>query len=139
MKEKSNDIKKLDNSLCKIKNKEKNGYGYLVKLEKEKKSKHFYYLISIGENIIAKSDLESNENKIFLNHNNKNENKEIPLNKNKRFIKEYKFLNIYITIFEILLEEDNINKKYFINSNDFIDLIKIKDIYSKNPNLKESK
>ena len=54
-----------------------------------------------------------NKEKIIIYYDTENEFREIILNKDLRFIKEYKNIDIDATIVEIL-KEDNINKKYFL-------------------------
>ena len=66
-----------------------------------------------NEHAIEKKIVESKENiEIFYDYESKTN--EIDLNKDKRFIKDYIDINIDIIIIQIL-EEDNIDKKYFLS------------------------
>ena len=51
--------------------------------------------------------------KINFNYDNERKSKEIFLNSEERFIKEFKDININVTIIEIL-SKDNIDKSYFL-------------------------
>ena len=96
-------------SVCKIIVKGTNGTGFLLKAFKN--NKEFYCLIT-NEHIITK-DMINNKEKIIIYYDTENEFREITLNKDKRLIKEYRIINIDITLIEIL-NEDNINKRYFL-------------------------
>ena len=96
-------------SVCKIIAKGQNGTGFLLKAFKN--NKEFYCLIT-NEHIITK-DMVDDKEKIIIYYDTENEFREITLNKDKRFIKEYRMINIDITLIEIL-NEDNINKKNFL-------------------------
>jgi hypothetical protein len=80
-----------------------------------------------NEHVITKEMIDTKQ-KITIIYDAQNKYKEIILNKDERFIKEYKNINIDITIIEIL-KDDNIKEKYFllpaIENNDLID----KNIY----------
>ena len=98
--------------------------GFLIKSYRG--DNPFYFLIS---NEINKLMIDNKE-KIEINYDNKNI--KINLNENERFIRNYKYINIDITIIEIL-SKDNINEKYFllpyINNNNNYKNMKIDIIY----------
>ena len=111
-------------SVCKIITTRINGTGFLIKLYKNNKE---FYCILTNEHVITKEMIDMKQ-KITIIYDAQNKYKEIILNKDERFIKEYKNINIDITIIEIL-KDDNIKEKYFllpaIENNDLID----KNIY----------
>ena len=97
-------------SICRIKFFNRNGTGFLIKL-KIYNEKELFFLMT-NEHVITREIVDSKENiEIFYDY--KSERKEIDLNKDKRIIKDYKDLDIDIIIIQIL-EEDNIDKKYFL-------------------------
>ena len=93
------------NSICLIKNKKRNGFGFLIKLEKNKKM--YYYLL--GCDIIKKEDIKP-DNNIIICYDKEKKAIEIELNKNERYFQDYNYLNININAFIIeILPKDNIN------------------------------
>ena len=62
--------------------------------------------------------LIQNNDEIEIYYNNEKKNIKIKLNKNERFIKNYKYMGIDAIIIEIL-KNDNINEKYFLSPNLF--------------------
>ena len=82
------------------------GSGFLMKLVQGNKIS--YYLIAKIEKFIAKNE------KILVNCENKNI--EILYNKKERFIQNYSFLNLDITVIEIFPNKDKINKDYFLST-----------------------
>ena len=126
------EINKIDNSLynlykvcksvCKIRISNRTGSGFLIKLFRE--NNPFYCLIT-NEHVIKKDEIESNK-KIEIYYDNQNEIREIELNKDKRFIRDYLYMNIDAVVIEII-KEDNINEIYFLLPN--IEYINGYDIY----------
>ena len=96
-------------SVCKIITNKGTGTGFLIKLYKDKKE---FYCLMTNEHIITKEMINLKE-KIYIFYDAQNERNEIILNTNERYIKEYKDIELDITIIEII-KEDNINKKYFL-------------------------
>ena len=84
-----------------------------------------------NENLLRKNIIESNEF-IEIYYNNQISRLEIKLDKNTRFIKDFKEINLDVTIVEIL-SEDNINEEYFLlpdlNYINEYKIIKDKNIY----------
>ena len=97
-------------SVCKIIIADDIGTGFLIKLYK-KNNKEFFCLMA-NEHLITRELIAQKEKFIFY-YDGENERKEIILDENKRFIKEYTDIYLDITIIEIL-REDNIDKKYFL-------------------------
>ena len=102
------DLNKNSKSICKIMTNEKEGKGFLIKLNKNNKE---FYCLMTNEHMITKSMIDKKQ-KIIIYYDQEKKNKEIILNRDKRFIKEYK--NINIIILEII-KKDNINEKYFLS------------------------
>ena len=96
-------------SVSRIRTKEKDGTGFLLKTFKD--NIEFYCLIT-NEHIVTKNMIDTKQ-KIVIYYDTESESREIILNKEQRFIKEYRNMDIDITLIEIL-KEDNINKKYFL-------------------------
>ena len=96
-------------SVCKIITNIGSGTGFLIKLYKNKNE---FFCLMTNEHMLKKEMIKSNE-KITIFYDAQNERKETILNPNLRYIKEYRNINLDITIIEIL-KEDDINKKYFL-------------------------
>ena len=96
-------------SVCKIMTNNGSGTGFLIKLYRNKKE---FFCLMTNEHIVKKEMINLKE-KINIFYDAQNEIKEIILNTNERYIKEYKYMNLDITIIEII-KEDNIDKKYFL-------------------------
>ena len=88
------------------------GFGFLILLYKE--SKPFHCLIT-NEHILKKEMIKTNE-EIEIYYNNDKKKKKIFLNNNERFIQDFRYINIDVTIVEIL-SKDNINDCYFLLGN----------------------
>ena len=88
------------------------GFGFLILLYKE--SKPFHCLIS-NEHILKKEMIKTHE-EIEIYYNNDKKKKKIFLNNNERFIQDFRYINIDVTIVEIL-SKDNINDCYFLLGN----------------------
>jgi len=102
-------IFKVSRSICKINTNNTNGTGFLIKFIKGEKD--FFCLIS-SEHLIKKSIIQNKET-ISLYYDNETQKKEIILDENERFIRDFNDVGIDSTIIEIL-ESDNINKEYFL-------------------------
>ena len=102
-------IFKVSRSICKINTNTTNGTGFLIKFIKGEKD--FFCLIS-SEHLIKKSIIQNKET-ISLYYDNETQKKEIILDENERFIRDFNDVGIDSTIIEIL-ESDNINKEYFL-------------------------
>jgi len=103
------DLYTVIKSVCKIIINNSNGTGFLIKLFKNKKD---FYCLMTNEHIITRQMINS-KIKITIFFDGQSERREIILDENIRFIKEYTNNNIDITIIEII-KEDNINKKYYL-------------------------
>ena len=101
---------KVKSKLCKIKitSSGEIGYGFLMKLYKG--NNPFYCLLT---NFINKNNVNEN---IEIYYDNQNKMFKINLNEKERFILNYSFINIDVTIIEIL-PKDNINENYFLLPN----------------------
>ena len=88
------------------------GTGFFIKLEKGNAP---FYCLMTNEHIIKRDMIKKNE-KIYILYDNQHKKFTINLNQNERFIKDYKYLNIDITIIEIL-KKDNISSEYFLLPN----------------------
>ena len=100
-------------SICKIFiNNNKICSGFLIKLYK---GDNEFYCIMTNEHLITKQMILSNEI-IEIYYDNQKKRIKIELNKNERFIRDYKYINIDVTIIEIL-NKDNINEDYFLLPN----------------------
>ena len=97
------------NSLCKIIVKENNYYGFLAVFSKNEKP--FYCAIFFGS--LDKNKLKQNIKISFLNNNH---NIDINLKDENRFIAQFKYLETYTIIIEIL-PSDNINDSLFLSPN----------------------
>ena len=96
-------------SVCKIITSNKMSSGFLIKLYVENNP---FYCLMTCEHDIKKEAIELKE-KIEIYYDNEKERNEIELNKNKRYIQNYLYLNIDVIIIEII-KEDNINENYFL-------------------------
>ena len=99
------------------------GSGFFIKLEKN--NNPFYCLMS-NEHVLQRKMIDSKETiEVFYENQHKKIN--IKLDKDKRFIRDFRYLRIDITVVEIL-EEDNVKEDnfllpnlYYINGyNDFL-------------------
>ena len=99
-------------SVCKIIISNKMSSGFLIKLYVENNP---FYCLMTCEHLIEKEAIESKE-KMEIYYDNEQKKNEIELNKNKRYIQNYLYLNIDVIIIEII-KEDNINENYFLLPN----------------------
>ena len=96
-------------SLCKIITNYRIASGFLIKLFKGEEN--FYCLIS-NEHIITKNMIKNKEKITFL-YDSERKRKEIYLNNEERYIKDFRDINIDATVVEIL-KEDKIDKEYYL-------------------------
>ena len=96
-------------SVCKIITNKAEGSGFLIKLNKNMKD---LYCLMTNEHIISKEMINLKQ-KIIIYYDMENKNREIILDKRKRFINEFTNIGIDITIIEII-KEDKIKEKYFL-------------------------
>ena len=115
-------------SLCKIITSKYVGSGFLIKLYIF--NEPFYCLMS-NEHVINKEMIKSKDN-IEVYYDNQHKKIIINLDKNERFIQVYRYLNIDLTVVEIL-EKDKVDEYYFLLPNlDYINKyeeLKNKKIY----------
>ena len=98
-------------SIYKINYSNKKGTGFLIKLKK--RNEEDSYFLMTNEHVITRKIVETKENiKIIYDFGAKE--KEIDLNKDKRFIKDFIDMEIDIIIIQIL-EEDKIDENYFLS------------------------
>ena len=115
-------------SICKISILNKVATGFLIKLFKKDVP---LYCLMTNEHVIT-TDMIDNQQEMEIYYDNEKEKRIISLNKEKRIIRDYKFLNIDAIIVEIL-DKDNIKEDLFLLPsldyiNDFDDLINNKKI-----------
>ena len=95
-------------SVCKIETSEKEGTGFLLKINKNETN--YFYLVS-NEHVISKKNIKREET---INITYKRTKKiKITLDKEKRYIKDFTDMKIDATIVEIL-KSDQIKEKYFL-------------------------
>ena len=106
-------ISNISKSICKIKIEINNdtviGTGFLLKfiIDQER----FYCLIS-NEHVL-KENLIQNKHTIYMSYDNEFKGIRIQLDENERYIKAFKYMNLDITVVEII-DEDNVSKDYFL-------------------------
>ena len=96
-------------SVCKIITNIGVGTGFLIKLYKN--NKEFFCLMTNQH--VLKEELINLNQKIIIYFDAQNERREIILNKDERFIKDYTNINLDLIILEII-KKDNINERYFL-------------------------
>ena len=102
-------FQKVCKSICKIVISNKIDSGFLIKLYR---GNNPFYCLMTNEHAITKEMIELKET-IEIYYDNGNIRKEIKIDTEERYIKDYKNLEIDALIIEIL-EKDNINKDYFL-------------------------
>lgn len=105
-------IMQVSRAICKIQTPNKVGTGFLIKFRKGEED--FFCLMS-NEHIIEKSLIENKE-KIEFSYDNEIEKKEILLDINERYIKDFRDIDIDATVVEIL-KSDCIDEDYFLLPN----------------------
>ena len=97
-------------SVCKIViNISSIGTGFFIKLRKNNKD---FYCLMTNEHVVTKNLIDSKE-KIVIYFDGQNKRREIILNENKRYIRDYRYIDLDVTIVQIL-KEDDIDKDYFL-------------------------
>ena len=96
-------------SICKISTSYKISSGFFIKFFKQDKD---FFCLMTNEHVITKEMIEKRQI-INLFYDNEKIVKEIVLNPNERFIKEFRDIGIDATVIEIL-PDDNIDKKNFL-------------------------
>ena len=104
-------ISRVSKSLCKIDTGKKIATGFLIKLLRGEDN---FFCLMTNEHAITKDMIERKEKIVFYYDSDKI--KEIYLNTNERFIKEFRDINIDATVVQIL-PEDKIKKSYFLLPN----------------------
>ena len=102
----------ISKSICKIKLENKYGSGFLIKLEKG--IRPFYCLMSCCY-VITKNMLK-NENSITVYYNNEKNSFTIKLSKNKRFNRDFSYINIDVIVIQVL-PEDKVDEMFFLEPN----------------------
>ena len=97
-------------SVCQIIIPEGVGTGFFLKCLK--KGKQFKCLMTCGH-VIEQKLIESKE-EIRIKYDNKDLDFNIVLNSSERFIRNYQYLNIDISVIEII-DKDNLDDKYYLN------------------------
>ena len=99
-------------SICKISYPNNVGTGFFIKLFKNGKP---LFLLMTNEHVITKNMIE-NKQTIDVYYDNQTNMMKITLDRHKRYIRRYNYINIDCTIVEIV-KEDNINEDYFLLPN----------------------
>ena len=88
------------------------GSGFLMKYERD--NNPFYFLLT-SNYIISEGNIQSNT-LIKIYYNNQNNNISIQLNKNERLIRDFKYMDIDVTVVEIL-PQDHVDISFFLSPN----------------------
>ena len=96
-------------SLCKIFVGNQVSSGFLIKLFKGDED---FFCLMTNERVITK-DIIKNKEKIKFYYDNESKSKEIYLDNEERFIKEFTTNNLDITVIDIF-SKDKIKKRYFL-------------------------
>ena len=102
-------ITNVTKSLCKVVAPNITSSGFFIQLFKGEQD---FYCLMVNEHVINKTIIEQKE-EIYIYYNNESSIREIQLNSEERFIKDFKDINMDATIIEIL-PNDNIRKDYFL-------------------------
>ena len=106
-------INQIAKSICKMTTSDNIlGFGFLIKFYKRKEN--FFCLMSCEH--IIKKELINQKEKISFYYDNESKKKEIILDTNERFIKDFRDIDIDVTIVEII-KSDNISEGYFLLPN----------------------
>ena len=105
-------------SICKIKyinknNKIINGTGFFIKIERKDDNNPLFCLMS-NEHVISKEIIES-KTELEIFYDNQHQKIKVVLDKDLRFIRDYRYLNIDAVIVEIFPEE--VQQNYFLLPN----------------------
>ena len=104
-----NPILEVSKSICKIITPQGQGSGFLIKLFKRQED---FFCLMTNEHVITKNMID-NEDKINIHYNNEKVEKEIKLNPNERIIEIFTYIDIDLSVVEILFK-DNISKEFFL-------------------------
>ena len=105
---------KISKSLCKIDARKNNHPGFLIKFLKDKED--FFCLMTSIEQEMFKNMISIKEKLTFYYDNMEKIKKEIILNPEERYIKDFRDINIDVIIIQVL-PKDNIPIKYFLLPN----------------------
>ena len=106
------DLLDIGKSICKIITLNYLGTGFFLKLYRRNKP---FYCLMTNEHVITQNMITKQE-KIKIIYDNQHKNFEINLDKNERYIQDFLYLGIDVTIIEILFK-DNIPENYFLLPN----------------------
>ena len=113
--ETDNDLHQVDTNsindfrpVCRIEANGKTGTGFLIKLYKDNKG---FDCLMTNEHVITKQMIDLKQ-KITIIYDTGNKKIDILLNKDERYIKEYKNIDLDVTIVEVI-KEDNIKEECF--------------------------
>ena len=104
---------RLGRSICKICSNSNLGSGFFIKLEK---GNNDFYCLMTNEHVISKEDVKNKE-VMQIYYENQSKNVRIKLDKEERYIQDYKYLNIDIIVIEIIPTKDHIDYHYFLYPN----------------------
>ena len=96
-------------SVCKIKTFNSEGSGFLIKLKKRDED---FFCLMTNEHVVTKSMIE-NRNTIEVYYDNEKKKIHIKLNPNERIIEIFTYLDIDLSVVEILFK-DRISTKFFL-------------------------
>ena len=102
-------ISKTIKSLCKVITPKNIGSGFLIKFFKDQQD---FFCLMTNEHVITKELIEKKETITFY-YDSESKNREIVLNPEERFIKEFTDMKIDATVIEIL-PKDKIPEDYFL-------------------------
>lgn len=114
--QKNSDMKNLNilynlgRSVCKIETNYSFGSGFFIKLKKGNKS---LYCLMTNRHVITKTLIKLKQN-IGISYDNLKKKFMLQLDANKRFIREFDYMNLDAIVIEILVS-DNVNHKYFLS------------------------
>ena len=105
-------VLEVSGAICRIIINNTIGTGFFMRLEKSNKS--FYCLITCEH--VIKEEMIDSKNEIEVYYDNQKSKLKFPLNKDERFIRSYRYINIDATVIEIL-QKDNVDDKFFLLPN----------------------
>ena len=105
-------VLEVSGGICRIIINNTIGTGFFMRLEKSNKS--FYCLITC-EHVVEEEMIDS-KNEIEVYYDNQKSKFKIPLNKDERFIRSYRYINIDAIVIEIL-QKDKVDDKFFLLPN----------------------
>ena len=105
-------VLEVSGGICRIIINNTIGTGFFMRLEKSNKS--FYCLITC-EHVVEEEMIDS-KNEIEVYYDNQKSKLKISLNKDERFIRSYRYINIDAIVIEIL-QKDKVDDKFFLLPN----------------------